>query len=379
MDERIQVYETKMGKTLNALESELTTIRAGRANPHILDKLTVDYYGAPTPLQQVANISVPEARMIQIQPWESSMIKAIEKAILCSDLGLNPSNDGKMIRLVFPELTEERRKELAKDVKKKDVLLMQINPTTGKVTFVAIEKLDKATGEVTATFDSLGPVMLIEKVPIVTKKVSPEKYADEKVADAAEKLKNQKAGFTLTDFIDDLTDTENKEITLDNGQTINLDDYVSASSLIDMAIKMSDDYSYDMSGSLDAQVNCDIDSVDWKSLVTANDADFDIDTAEGDLSLLTEIEPFTIPDSIVVQADASTGELNYLAEPELSFAYPEKEADDTDDTDETADAEDDLMSWIVKDEAGSSEQPNLVIKGEFKGMGPLAIFTKDAK
>ena len=119
MDERIQVYETKMGKTLNALESELTTIRAGRANPHILDKLTVDYYGAPTPLQQVANISVPEARMIQIQPWESSMIKAIEKAILCSDLGLNPSNDGKLIRLVFPELTEERRKDLVKDVKKK--------------------------------------------------------------------------------------------------------------------------------------------------------------------------------------------------------------------------------------------------------------------
>lgn len=119
MDERIQVYETKMGKTLNALESELTTIRAGRANPHILDKLTVDYYGAPTPLQQVANISVPEARMIQIQPWESSMIKAIEKVILCSDLGLNPSNDGKMIRLVFPELTEERRKDLVKDVKKK--------------------------------------------------------------------------------------------------------------------------------------------------------------------------------------------------------------------------------------------------------------------
>ena len=119
MDERIQVYETKMGKTLNALESELTTIRAGRANPHILDKLTVDYYGAPTPIQQVANISVPEARMIQIQPWESSLIKGIEKAILTSDLGLNPNNDGKVIRLVFPELTEERRKDLVKDVKKK--------------------------------------------------------------------------------------------------------------------------------------------------------------------------------------------------------------------------------------------------------------------
>ena len=119
MDERIQVYETKMGKTLNALESELTTIRAGRANPHILDKLTVDYYGAPTPLQQVANISVPEARMIQIQPWDASLIKEICKAIQTSDLGINPNTDGKVIRLVFPELTEERRKDLVKEVKKK--------------------------------------------------------------------------------------------------------------------------------------------------------------------------------------------------------------------------------------------------------------------
>ena len=119
MDERIQKYEEKMKKTLGSLEAELATIRAGRANPHILDKLTVDYYGSPTPIQQVANITVPEARMIQIQPWESSLIKGIEKAILTSDLGLNPNNDGKVIRLVFPELTEERRKDLAKDVKKK--------------------------------------------------------------------------------------------------------------------------------------------------------------------------------------------------------------------------------------------------------------------
>ena len=119
MDERIQKYEEKMKKTLGSLEAELTTIRAGRANPHILDKLTVDYYGSPTPIQQVANITVPEARMIQIQPWESSLIKGIEKAILTSDLGLNPNNDGKVIRLVFPELTEERRKDLVKEVKKK--------------------------------------------------------------------------------------------------------------------------------------------------------------------------------------------------------------------------------------------------------------------
>ena len=118
MDERIQKYEEKMKKTLGSLEAELTTIRAGRANPHILDKLTVDYYGSPTPIQQVANITVPEARMIQIQPWESSLIKGIEKAILTSDLGLNPSDDGRVIRLVFPELTEDRRKDLVKDVKK---------------------------------------------------------------------------------------------------------------------------------------------------------------------------------------------------------------------------------------------------------------------
>ena len=119
MDERLNVYEEKMTKTLESLDREYASIRAGRANPHLLDKITVDYYGSPTPLQQVGNISVPEARMIQIQPWESSLIKAIEKAILGSDLGITPSNDGKVIRLVFPELTEERRKELVKDVKKK--------------------------------------------------------------------------------------------------------------------------------------------------------------------------------------------------------------------------------------------------------------------
>ena len=115
MNEKVKVYDGKMTKTINNLDSELATIRAGRANPHVLDKLTVDYYGAPTPIQQVANVSVPEARMIQIQPWEKSMLKAIEKAIMTSDIGINPTNDGSSIRLVFPELTEERRKELAKD------------------------------------------------------------------------------------------------------------------------------------------------------------------------------------------------------------------------------------------------------------------------
>lgn len=117
--EDLKQFEEKMQKSLDSLNSELSTIRAGRANPHILDKIKVDYYGTPSPLQQVANVSVPEARMIQIQPWEQSLIKEIEKAILTSDLGLTPTNDGKAIRLVFPELTEDRRKELVKDVKKK--------------------------------------------------------------------------------------------------------------------------------------------------------------------------------------------------------------------------------------------------------------------
>ena len=119
MDERVQKYDSKMTKTLNGFEAELSTIRAGRANPHILDKITVDYYGSPTPLQQVANVTVPEARMIQIQPWEKKMVREIEKAIMTSDLGINPTNDGTTVRLLFPELTEDRRKELVKDVKKK--------------------------------------------------------------------------------------------------------------------------------------------------------------------------------------------------------------------------------------------------------------------
>ena len=119
MDERIVKYQEKMDKTLANLDSEFGTIRAGRAKPHVLDRIMVEYYGAPTPLQQVANISVPEARMIQIQPWEGSLVKEIEKAINMSDLGINPTNDGKVIRLVFPELTEERRKDLVKEVKKK--------------------------------------------------------------------------------------------------------------------------------------------------------------------------------------------------------------------------------------------------------------------
>ena len=118
MKEQLKIYEEKMDKTIDSLMNDYASIRAGRANPHVLDKIKVDYYGTPTPIQQVGNISVPEARMILIQPWEKSLLKAIEKAILTSELGINPTNDGKVLRIAFPQLTEERRRDIVKEVSK---------------------------------------------------------------------------------------------------------------------------------------------------------------------------------------------------------------------------------------------------------------------
>ncbi len=147
MDEFVMQFEEKMQKTLKSLDSEFGSIRAGRANPHVLDRIRVDYYGTPTPIQQVANVSVPEARLIQIQPWDRGTLKAIEKAILTSDLGINPTNDGSMIRLVFPELTEERRKELAKEVRKK-----------GEAAKVAIRNIRRDANELTKKSQKAGEI-----------------------------------------------------------------------------------------------------------------------------------------------------------------------------------------------------------------------------
>ena len=148
MKEQLRIHEEKMEKTLNNLLEEYAGIRAGRANPHVLDKIKVDYYGSPTPIQQVGNISVPEARIIVIQPWEKSLLKAIEKAIQTSDLGINPNNDGTCIRLVFPEMTEDRRKELSKDVKKKGenakVAIRNIRRDANDI-FKKMEKNDEIT------------------------------------------------------------------------------------------------------------------------------------------------------------------------------------------------------------------------------------------
>ena len=144
MQEHLKLYEDKMEKSLDVLLDEYASIRAGRANPHVLDRLRIDYYGTPTPIQQVGNVTVPEARMIVIQPWEKSLLKEIEKAILVSDLGINPTNDGNVIRLVFPELTEERRKDLAKDVKKKGEGAMVAIRNIRRDAMDSIKKMEKA-------------------------------------------------------------------------------------------------------------------------------------------------------------------------------------------------------------------------------------------
>lgn len=158
MDQRISVYDEKMKKAYDFLESDYASIRAGRANPHVLDKIRVDYYGTPTPIQQVGNITVPEARIIQIAPWEKSLIKAIEKAIMTSDVGITPSNDGAVIRLVFPELTEERRKDLVKDVKKKGedakVAIRNIR-RDGNDSFKKLAKTDVSEDEIKQLEDNL--------------------------------------------------------------------------------------------------------------------------------------------------------------------------------------------------------------------------------
>ena len=183
MDERLKVYEEKMTKSYDSMQREFISIRAGRANPHVLDKIRVDYYGTPTPLQQVGNISVPEPRMLQIQPWEKSLLKAIEKAILTSDIGINPTNDGSIIRLVFPELTEERRKELVKDVKKK-----------GETAKVAVRNIRRDANESLKKMNKAGEISEDDQKDLETKV---QKMTDKYIADI-DKAVDEKSKEILT-------------------------------------------------------------------------------------------------------------------------------------------------------------------------------------
>ena len=170
----------KMKKTLTSLESEYSTIRVGRANPKVLDRITVDYYGVPTPIQQIASVSVPEGRVLQIQPWDTSTLKLIEKAILASDIGITPSNDGAVIRLVFPELTEERRKDLVKEVKKK-----------GEDAKVAIRNIRRDGND-------------------AFKKLAKEEVSEDEIKELTDKL--QKITDQFIKDIDAAVDTKSKEI-----------------------------------------------------------------------------------------------------------------------------------------------------------------------
>lgn len=191
--------------------------------------------------------------------------------------------------------------EPAKDMEKKDALLMQIDPGTGKVYFVDIEKLDKETGAITATFPTLGPVALLEKVPVVVKDVAPEKYTDQKVAEVVEKHREEKKDMSLLDILAELQDTTEekieKEVQISEDKKINIEEYNSCMGFADLAIKQGmQEYLYDMDGELEAEAHRDIHNTDWERIVTAYYPDFDTEAARENLEILTELEPFVIED-----------------------------------------------------------------------------------
>lgn len=181
MESVFNLAKEKMEKSINSLKYEYNSIRAGRANAAILDKITVDYYGSPTPINQMAAISVPEARVLAIQPWDMSALGLIEKAILASDIGINPSNDGRIIRLVFPALTEERRKQLSKDVSK-----------FGEEAKVAVRQIRR---------DCIEKIKTMKKNSEITE--DDQKYGEEKL---------QKITDEYIKKIDEIADAKTKEI-----------------------------------------------------------------------------------------------------------------------------------------------------------------------
>ncbi|WP_373218947.1 hypothetical protein [Ruminococcus sp. 5_1_39BFAA] len=274
--------------------------------------------------------------------------------------------------------------EAAKDMNKKDALIMQIDPNTGKVHFIAIEELNKATGEVTATFPTLGPIALLEKVPVVVKNVSPEKYVDQKIAEVVEKFREEKSNINLFNVLENLVDTVEKEIEISVNKKINIDDFSSAMGFADLAIKQGEDeYLYDMDGELEAEAHRDLKDTDWERIVTAQDSDFDVEAAKENPELLTELDPFVLEDSFVMQMNPITGDVDYIEEPTISFAYPETEetAEDSETVEnENEDSDNELMRWTIHDEDKEEEDmPNLVINAKFTSMGPFAIFMPKTK
>ena len=279
--------------------------------------------------------------------------------------------NGKTIYETTGEITAAITVEAVKDMNKKDILLMQIDPTTGEAYFIAPEEFNSATGEITATFPTLGPVAVLKTVPVVVKDTDPEKYENEKVTEAVTQFKDKTKDINLADVLNILNTEDTTAIQVAEGVTINAADYSTAMGFADLAIKQGEDYLYDMDGSLEAEANRDLASTDWQKLVQSVNPDYDIAAAEADPSLLTELEPFTIPGSFLMQINPVTGEAEYIYEPELYFALPNSNEDE----EETEDnAKEVRTGWTAEDENTSEDTPNLVISAEFKSMGPFAIF-----
>ena len=305
--------------------------------------------------------------------------------------------------------------EAAKEMKKEDLLLMQVDATTGKVYFMPIEEFDPVTGEITATFPTLGPITLLKKVPVVVRDTDPDKYESEKAKELVTKFAEEKKDIELSDVLDVLkeeNETVPETVTIkdkeENDVEITVANYNSTMGFADLAIKQGqEDYLYDMDGTLEAEARRDINDVDWERLVKEAYPEFDVEAAKADPSLLAELEPFTIPGSVILQVNPITGEEEYIYEPEISFAFAEEEAaEDTTkaadaDTTETADADttettavaeqtaakadstavstedaDQENFWEVPDEDKEEDNvlPDLVLKAEYRSMGPFALF-----
>lgn len=304
--------------------------------------------------------------------------------------------------------------EAAKEMKKEDLLLMQVDATTGKVYFMPIEGFDPVTGEITATFPTLGPIALLKKVPVVVRDTDPDKYESEKAKELVTKFAEEKKDIELSDALDVLKE-ENETVPEtvaikdkeDNDVEITVANYNSTMGFADLAIKQGqEDYLYDMDGTLEAEARRDLNDVDWERLVKEAYPEFDVEAAKADPSLLAELEPFTIPGSVILQVNPITGEEEYIYEPEISFAFAEEEAaEDTteaaEDTTETADADttettavaeqtaakadstavstedaDQENFWEIPDEDKEEDNvlPDLVLKAEYRTMGPFALF-----
>ena len=297
--------------------------------------------------------------------------------------------------------------EAAKEMKKEDLLLMQVDATTGKVYFMPIEEFDPVTGEITATFPTLGPIALLKKVPVVVRDTDPDKYESEKAKELATNFADEKKDIELSDVLDVLkeeNETVPETVTIkdkeENDVEITVANYNSTMGFADLAIKQGqEDYLYDMDGTLEAEARRDLNDVDWERLVKEAYPEFDVEAAKADPSLLAELEPFTIPESFILQVNPVTGEEEYIYEPEISFAFAEKEA--AEDTTKTADADttettavaeqtaakadstavsteaaDQEKFWAVPDEDKEEDNvlPDLVLKAEYRSMGPFALF-----